>query len=123
MYKFSRTDAEVTKVHKQIVVMSPIVVLQHELAFVTKSDQLCNNANTKLTLLFSHTATIIVHDFHPTAQTLMERHFTSVAQEQESYLWNYVIQLSVALFNVHTKQLHCRGCVNMNKIIVCDCLR
>jgi len=75
------------------------------------------------TKAFGDISTIIVHDFHPTAQTLMERHFTSVAQEQESYLWNYVIQLSVALFNVHTKQLHCRGCVNMNKIIVCDCLR
>merc|ERR1719427_2649918 len=31
--------------------------------------------------------------------------------------------MSVGIFNVHSRNLYCRGCVNMNKIIICDSMR
>jgi len=62
--------------------------------------------------------TVFVHDFHPLAQSLAQRHLvprsTHVA---EPLLWSYVIQITSALRAIHSAGLACRV-IDVSKILV-----
>lgn len=62
--------------------------------------------------------TVFVHDFHPLAQSLAQRHLAPRAPHAtEALLWSYVIQLTSALRAIHAAGLACRV-LDVTKVLI-----
>ncbi|OWB84016.1 hypothetical protein B5S33_g2653 [[Candida] boidinii] len=87
-----------------------------------------NNANIVkvheafTTRAFGDNSLIIIYDYHPNSSTLVEHHFYHIKQREpvlitEDVLWNYLIQLTNALSDIHQQGLAVRK-LDPSKIIM-----
>jgi PAB-dependent poly(A)-specific ribonuclease subunit 3 len=74
------------------------------------------------TRAFGDSSLIFVTDYHPLSKTLMEHHFTrnrAAAVIPEQVLWGYVVQIALALKDIHAAGLAAR-CLEPSKVILTD---
>ncbi|RKP03814.1 hypothetical protein CXG81DRAFT_29151 [Caulochytrium protostelioides] len=68
---------------------------------------------------FGDNSLVFVYDFHPTAVTLLQKHFVQdhSVLRPESMLWSYIAQIAAALDTIHTNKLAAR-ILEPSKILV-----
>lgn len=75
------------------------------------------------TRAFGDSSLVIVTDYHPLSRTLSEHHLGSrnraIANVHESTLWSYIVQISLALKEIHQSNLAAR-CIDPSKVILTD---
>ena len=65
---------------------------------------------------------IFVTDYHPLSKTLVEHHFSRnrpTVVVPEPVLWGYVVQIALALKDIHSTNLAAR-CIDPSKVILTD---
>lgn len=74
------------------------------------------------TRAFGDSSLIFVTDYHPLSKTLVEHHFSRnrlTAIVPEPVLWGYVVQIALALKDIHASNLAAR-CLDPSKVILTD---